>query len=295
MSQEQPPLRSRRELRQARDERVESLQDAVPRHPARFPLPQTSARRTGRRLRSRRDRAHRPHPPCGPGPVDSVRTPAGPERSSQSRARDRAALRTIKELAQKEEPLSGGGPPTRRQLRLQQLAGRGRTGHRREPDCSAGPHRPPSASCPGAARYSPAPQARPGSPRRSAGTPAAQAPRTESPAGQRGQQLPDGMTVEQALAARVPSSPNRPGTRWPRWSTSRPTTPKPWTRTSWPSRSPWPSGPRCLNRAGHGQAEAGRTGQPAGAPEERALGRQQPRHGHPAWNSRRSPALTGRS
>ncbi|MDI2020885.1 hypothetical protein PJL18_01399 [Paenarthrobacter nicotinovorans] len=46
---------------------------------------------------------------------------AAQERSSQIRARDRAALRTIKELADKEEQLSGGGPPTRRQLRLQQL------------------------------------------------------------------------------------------------------------------------------------------------------------------------------
>ncbi len=54
-------------------------------------------------------------------PVDAV-GPAAQERSSQIRARDRAALRTIKELADKEEQLSGGGgPPTRRQLRLQQL------------------------------------------------------------------------------------------------------------------------------------------------------------------------------
>jgi hypothetical protein len=43
------------------------------------------------------------------------------ERSSQARARDRAALRAIKELADKEQQLSRGGPPTRRQLRLQQL------------------------------------------------------------------------------------------------------------------------------------------------------------------------------
>lgn len=53
-------------------------------------------------------------------PVDAVGA-AAQERSSQIRARDRAALRTIKELADKEEQLSGGGPPTRRQLRLQQL------------------------------------------------------------------------------------------------------------------------------------------------------------------------------
>ncbi|MGH7752124.1 MAG: hypothetical protein ACREN5_04855, partial [Gemmatimonadales bacterium] len=54
-------------------------------------------------------------------PVDAVTSSPSTERSSQIRARDRAALRTIKELADKEEQLSGGGPPTRRQLRLQQL------------------------------------------------------------------------------------------------------------------------------------------------------------------------------
>ncbi|MDZ4091990.1 MAG: hypothetical protein U1D68_12400, partial [Arthrobacter sp.] len=54
--------------------------------------------------------------------MDSVRTSAGSERSSQVRARDRATLRTIKELAEKEGNLAGGGPPTRRQLRLLQLA-----------------------------------------------------------------------------------------------------------------------------------------------------------------------------
>jgi len=48
--------------------------------------------------------------------------PAGTERSSQVRARDRAALRTIKELAEKEGQLAQGGPPTRRQLRLLELA-----------------------------------------------------------------------------------------------------------------------------------------------------------------------------
>ena len=54
--------------------------------------------------------------------MDSVRSTAGSERSSQVRARDRATLRTIKELAEKEGNLAGGGPPTRRQLRLLQLA-----------------------------------------------------------------------------------------------------------------------------------------------------------------------------
>ena len=135
MSQEQPPVRSRRELRQARDERLEAGQESgtaapgavgpaskpaspkvVPAQPATRSATQvdsggpTAAEITGR---SRR---------VAEGPVDSVRTPAGSERSSQVRARDRAALRTIKELAEKEGHLAAGGPPTRRQLRLLQLA-----------------------------------------------------------------------------------------------------------------------------------------------------------------------------
>ncbi|MDQ0820667.1 hypothetical protein QFZ79_003037 [Arthrobacter sp. V4I6] len=131
MSQEQPPVRSRRELRQARDERLEAGQEsgtgapgavgpasnpASPKTVAAKPASQvdtgepTAAEITGRTRR------------VADGPVDSVRTPAGSERSSQVRARDRAALRTIKELAEKEGHLAGGGPPTRRQLRLLQLA-----------------------------------------------------------------------------------------------------------------------------------------------------------------------------
>ena len=103
MSQEQPPIRSRRELRQARDERLDTAGPGEP----------TEAEITGR---SRR---------VADAPVDSVRAdsvPAGTERSSQVRARDRATLRTIKELAEKEGHLAQGGPPTRRQLRLLQLA-----------------------------------------------------------------------------------------------------------------------------------------------------------------------------
>ena len=103
MSQEQPPIRSRRELRQARDEHLDTPGPGEP----------TEAEITGR---SRR---------VADAPVDSVRAdsvPAGTERSSQVRARDRAALRTIKELAEKEGQLAGGGPPTRRQLRLLELA-----------------------------------------------------------------------------------------------------------------------------------------------------------------------------
>ena len=101
----------------------------VPRVPARFRLPLNLPRNLPRR-----------NPPSLPpavqapaeitgrirrvaeGPVDSVPAPSSAERSSQVRARDRATLRTIKELAEKEGHLAPGGAPTRRQLRLLQLA-----------------------------------------------------------------------------------------------------------------------------------------------------------------------------
>ncbi|WP_159702867.1 hypothetical protein [Arthrobacter sp. 18067] len=103
-SQEQRPIRSRRELRRAREEQPEAQPDTKVEPDAKVePEAPTS--------RNRR---------VADGPVDALGT-AAQERSSQVRARDRAALRTIKELADKEEQLSGGGPPTRRQLRLQQL------------------------------------------------------------------------------------------------------------------------------------------------------------------------------
>ena len=119
MSQEQPPLRNRRELRRARDQRLEANQKpgtpgsgAVP--PASStpggvdPGEPTEAEITGRRRYA--------------GPVDSIRAAVGSERSPQVRARGRAASSTVKDPAEKEANLSGGGPLTRRQLRLLQLA-----------------------------------------------------------------------------------------------------------------------------------------------------------------------------
>ncbi|HSO89549.1 MAG TPA: hypothetical protein VLR70_00180, partial [Arthrobacter sp.] len=106
-----------------------------------------------------------------PGPVDSVRTATGSERSPQVRARDRATLRTIKELAEKEGNRTGGGPPTRRQLRLLQLAAE-------------------TAAAASANLNAPADGAKAPGQKADGGT-----------AG-RGGQGPKGMTVEQALAAR---------------------------------------------------------------------------------------------
>ncbi|MET1065096.1 MAG: hypothetical protein ABWX85_09005 [Arthrobacter sp.] len=202
MSQEQPPIRSRRELRQARDERLESNQDAGTRgpgavapasdHPADGtrrgagvvdPGEPTEAETTGRRRI--------------PGPVDSVRTTSNSERSSQIRARDRATLRTIKELAEKEGNLAGGGEPTRRQLRLLQLAAE------TAPATSANlivPTNPrtratPVVPQPGAAGQ---PDAEPVP---AAGPTAADQKADGGSAAQAGKG-PEGMTVEQALAAR---------------------------------------------------------------------------------------------
>lgn len=211
MSQEQPPIRSRRELRQARDERQQVTPAAGTTgagagqparaqdgpgpgsRPAADPAPSgrpeepTEAETTGRRRI--------------PGPVDSVRTTSAAERSSQIRARDRAALRTIKELAEKEGQLSPGGAPTRRQLRLQQLA------EETAPATSANPivpmpsPRTRSHPAAGTAAKQPAGQ---DSPAGAAGTApeTGKAPPQGTGAPGPGGKLPEGMSVEQALAAR---------------------------------------------------------------------------------------------
>jgi hypothetical protein len=108
MSQEQPPIRSRRELRRAREQHLEHVERPgearAPAETAGTPSPSGPDTKRVRRVAD--------------APVDAQ---PSTERSSQIRARDRAALRAIKELADKEGQLAKGGPPTRRQLRLQQL------------------------------------------------------------------------------------------------------------------------------------------------------------------------------
>ena len=233
MSQEQPPIRSRRELRKARDEALAKNRNAAPPGPggtapassqpapkalaSNPPAPKrpgtagpgTSAPAASEKAGSSRAAGNgKQEDPAGrvrrvaPGPVDSP--PAGPagERSSQIRARDRAALRTIKELAEKEEQLSGGGPPTRRQLRLMQLKEQAIT--------SAMPVVPPADA--GASPGKPSVAASDSS----TGTGGKAAPATGSkpvgqpssgpaarPATATGDGLPEGMTVEQALEARA--------------------------------------------------------------------------------------------
>ncbi|VXB20089.1 conserved hypothetical protein [Arthrobacter sp. 9V] len=170
-SQDQRPIRSRRELRRAREEHPDAQQVETS-APAEVENPPHTERPNGRNRRA------------ADVPVDAV-GPAAQERSSQIRARDRAALRTIKELADKEEQLSGGGPPTRRQLRLQQLQA--------EVATSMNPIVPaPAGSVPASGPEKDAPQPKsPGAPVR----PADAAGNSKAPAESE-------MSVEQALAVR---------------------------------------------------------------------------------------------
>ena len=238
MSQEQQPIRSRRELRKARDEALARNRNAAPpgagesapaskpsaakgpaatppasKRPA-APGPGTSAPAGPEKTDSsrasednRQDNATGRVRRVAPGPVDSPPAGSAAERSSQIRARDRAALRTIKELAEKEEQLSGGGPPTRRQLPLMQLKEQAITSAMPVvPPADGGaptgksPASPAGSSSGTSGKPAPATGSKPaGQP--SSGQPSnGQGPRPAAPAGD---ELPDGMTVEQALEARA--------------------------------------------------------------------------------------------
>lgn len=128
MSHEQPPIRSRRELRKARDAQQAATAASTAHDDGQAP-PASGRPAAGVRT------APVPAAPAEPPAPAAPATPAAPaassvpeparqapaERSSQARARDRAALRAIKEMEEKESQLSAGGSMTRRQLRLQQL------------------------------------------------------------------------------------------------------------------------------------------------------------------------------
>ncbi|MFE5839664.1 hypothetical protein [Arthrobacter sp. NPDC056493] len=236
MSQEQQPIRSRRELRKARDEASATNRNAAP--PGAGESAPASKPPASKGPASNPPASKRPAPAgqaaaspgasasvgadktdasrvaadsgqedatgrvrrVAPGPVDSAPAGSAAERSSQIRARDRAALRTIKELAEKEEQLAGGGPPTRRQLRLMQLKEQAVT--------SAMPVVQPAD---GGASTGKSPASSPDSSSGMAGNPATASkpagqpssgpgPRPGKPAGD---ELPEGMTVEQALEARA--------------------------------------------------------------------------------------------
>jgi hypothetical protein len=185
MSQEQPPIRSRRELRKARDAQQPSVPTATDQlSPA-----------------TKKPAANRPAPGTAAPAPEQTHT----QRSSQIRARDRAALRTIKELEEKEGQLAAGGPPTRRQLRLQQLKEQALTAA--NPIVApAGPADPgaggPVLPAPGkSAAGEQDPQEAKGAPSPST-VPARNNVPTPGAAPSPASAVPDGMTVEQALAAR---------------------------------------------------------------------------------------------
>jgi hypothetical protein len=209
MSQEQPPVRSRRELRQARDEGLEANQEPATAGPGAVrpaskpaakpsvdPGEPSAAEITGK---SRR---------VADGPVDSERS--GSERSSQVRARDRAALRAIKELAEKEGHLATGAEPTRRQLRLLQLAAETAPATQAQLIVPASPRTRanPIVAQPGAERGTkPVPgeaSAAKEAAAKEAARKGAKATGQDAEGGAPGPggKLPAGMTVEQALAAR---------------------------------------------------------------------------------------------
>jgi hypothetical protein len=240
MSQEQPPIRSRRELRRARDEAQGTTRDAsttgagevapatkqpVTKQPASKPPARTQpvSKQPASKLPAD---SRKPEPAraadtgsgrirrVAPGPVDSVPASSAAERSSQIRARDRAALRTIKELAEKEGQLSGGGPPTRRQLRLMQLeqavtsaipvvppaAGTASAPVQDTPVQDNGPAQAASGRPPAQPK---APAAMPAHPQAPADAPAPPQTAPISAVAAEGDELPHGMTVEQALEARA--------------------------------------------------------------------------------------------
>lgn len=201
MSQEQPPIRSRRELRKARDAQ-QATPPATGQRPPAANRPADGAPAPAGQDATARSRSAVTTPPA-PADTPADRTPEDQtptQRSSQIRARDRAALRTIKELEEKEGQLAAGGPPTRRQLRLQQLKEQALT--------AANPIVPPAAApaptaSSGADTAAPAPAANTGAPVKT-GAPAKPGPAAaaERPAPAPGG-APEGMTVEQALEARA--------------------------------------------------------------------------------------------
>jgi hypothetical protein len=168
MSQEQPPIRSRRELREARDAQQASVSTGT----------------------DQLSPATKRPAPGAPGETSQAPEETHTQRSSQIRARDRAALRTIKELEEKEGQLAGGGAPTRRQLRLQQLKEQALT--------AATPIVAPAAPAVPAAGE---PGNRPGKEKSPVGQDA-KAAKTPA-AASRTSTAPEGMTVEQALSARA--------------------------------------------------------------------------------------------
>ena len=230
MSQEQPPIRSRRELRKARDEALAQNRNAAPqgagevtpaskpaapkapapnqpvskRPASATPVTSTpagpgktdSSRPAGDGGQSNaRGRVRR----AAPGPVDTPASGSAAERSSQIRARDRAALRTIKELAEKEEAAFRRWPADAPAAEADAAQGAGShlgDAHLPPADGGASAGKPPAAR-PVRRFIQPWQQVHPWH-QLQAGQPSGPAARDSASDG-----LPEGMTVEQALEARA--------------------------------------------------------------------------------------------
>ena len=153
-----------------------------------------------------RDRASRPRPKSPAGAVAlptlpwtlCVAVPNGPLRSGHGTV---PRLRTIKELAEKEGQLAQGGPPTRRQLRLLELATETAPATQANTIVPVSPRtRATPVVSPAQKDAAPKDAAQKGAAPAVSASPAPNAPAPDS-AGP-GRQTPEGMTVEQALAAR---------------------------------------------------------------------------------------------
>jgi hypothetical protein len=227
MSQEQPPIRSRRELRKARDAQQASVSTGTDQLPPAH-VPEVSQPQAGAQQPAAKEPAsQQPATPGAAGQPAAGQPGRGsspaPEqthtqRSSQIRARDRAALRTIKELEEKEGQLATGGAPTRRQLRLQQLKEQALTAANPIVPPAGGPSVQTGTSVKGGTPAQNGPAAGPLAAGSSQSSPAAAekkpAAKTAGPtakstaatanatSGSRSG-VPDGMTVEQALQARA--------------------------------------------------------------------------------------------
>jgi hypothetical protein len=200
MSQEQPPIRSRRELRKARDAQQASVSTGTDQLSPAAKRPPASRPAAGAGAAGDNVTGSGAQNAAGPDANPRREASLAPEqthtqRSSQIRARDRAALRTIKELEEKEGQLAAGGAPTRRQLRLQQLKEQALT--------AANPIVAPAApAASGANEAGTRPgKGQPGQEKSARGQDPRAAKGTGAPS--RTFAAPEGMTVEQALAARA--------------------------------------------------------------------------------------------
>lgn len=213
MSKEQEPVRSRRQLRAANSEQKQGAAE-YPQVPyVAAPFTSEMDRRGGRTKPADDPSGGADHPGGGTSAVAATSdagVPAARERESQTRARDRAALRAYKELVDA-APAQPSPLPSRRALRQAQLDAD------RAPVTSINPVVQP-AKASSAKNVPPVPQAAPSSavnpgpvkpgpaPRSTAAASAASAPATRASSGQ-----PSGRPSAQAPLQASPAATTQPG------------------------------------------------------------------------------------